>query len=159
MRFILFLLMLGGVIAGCRSAPAERRPADDVSWANEQIDAQRVIKRRLLLADPIERRVEAHLQRDPRVKSARFAIVIPGFGCSGVSDTAPFSFATVVAARQPMTDEEARQLLQEACSAAEASLNLHYSEIVRDGDTWAVRSGSIQPTTQENPDLSALRAD
>lgn len=162
MRSILYLMLLVGMAAGCQSAPEERSPAYDVLLANELIDGQRIIKRQLLLADPIERRIEGHLQRDPRVEAARFAIIIFDFGWSfvrTVSESAPLSFATVITARQCMTDDEARQLLEAACHASGYSLNRHSAALVRDGNTWAVHLGLIQPDAQENPDLSVLRAD
>src|SRR5688500_12447284 len=109
------LLLAWWAGAGCASRPvAEPPPSVDVSWANEQIDVQRIMKRRLLAADPIERAVEAHLTRDPRVEDARFAIVIANFGCDHSSADAFFSFATVVKSREPMTADDVLRLLRDA---------------------------------------------
>ena len=153
---VLVLVVLA--VAGCASpAPAEWRPADQVSWAVEQIEAQRVVKRRLLAADPLERNVEARLAADPRVESARFAILIPGFGGHGVSDDAPFHCAAVLVTRDDaMTEDDVRRLIHDACRAAGGAAQLWFSEVVRDGNTWAVPSGLLYPTQVENPDLSAL---
>lgn len=160
MRLISLGLLLAAV-AGCQRATThtyEYRPADDIASANERIDWARRMKQRLLEVDPIERQIEAHLQQDPRVQSARFAIPV-SFAEFDTSPLPGISFATVFTTHEPITDEQAAELLQAACNAGGMSAELRYLQFDRDGNTWALRNGWINPLAEENPDLSPLRAE
>lgn len=153
MRCLILFTILVALTACESSATVESSPADEIAWANEQIDVQRLTKRWLLIAEPIERQVEAHLNADPRVASARFAIDLKGWGTCGTSADTLF-FTAVVHSRELMDDEAAMQLLDVACATAEASPNT-WCRIDRDGSTWAI-SGFIDPAPRANPDLSVL---
>jgi hypothetical protein len=155
MHFTTCFAILSSILAGCAPPAPQESAANRISWADELIEGQRVIKRRLLIADPIERKIEAHLRRDPRVTSARFATLIPGFGMDGVSDAAPFQFETVVMTRDPMPDADAAELLRAVFESAGAKAGAGTARIVRNGNVWSA-SGTVYPTTKDNPNLSEL---
>jgi hypothetical protein len=168
---LLLLAVCSGAITGCESSDAKQRPpdpADMILYVNQHIDSQRALKRQLLKVDPPERRVESHLKRDPRVEDARFSILIgmmSGWGSmfatpaySGFTDCDAMPFAAVVTTRQAMADDDALRLLRDAFSAAGLKASLSPRDIVRAGNTWAVRWSIVRfAEAAENPDLSTLR--
>ena len=68
------------------------------------------------------------------------------------------TFATVITTREDMTEPQVRQLLRDACAVAGVSMNT-FSPIARDGNTWGMSYGTLNPHGDENPDLSGIRVD
>ena len=62
-------------LAGCGARTVENTPAEDIAWAEQRIEGQHAIKRQLVRADPIERkirrtfaRIRASRQRGSRLR-------------------------------------------------------------------------------------------
>jgi hypothetical protein len=160
MRCLLLALIALATLSGCASHDKPRRPdaITTIRDAQSGIDRQRLIKRRLLEANPIEHAIENYLRADPRIKEARFAILIPDrfFVCIGGMDDS-FTYCVAVTAHEPMSPDDAQKLLLEAFAAAGMRRNYGYDKLVVDGNQWGVRWGTIELREDENPDLSALQ--
>ncbi len=158
MQSILYILIAAGLtaLAGCASQQApEQSSRYQIEWADEIIDAQRIVKRRLLVADPIERAIEKRLIADDRTEAARFAINIPTWPqFDGFSDDAPYHFTCVMTTTVPLSPYEAMQILNDALNASD--LNARIYEQGMDGRTWALW-GTLVRKELENPDLSVLQ--
>lgn len=159
--FALLPLLTFSMFAGCSTSHTRQEswtPAEQLSYAEERILAQRLIKQRLIQADPVERQIEAYLKHDPRVVSARFSIALPEFGTYSPTPE-HFPFVVVVTTHQAMSQDDALTLLGQACASAGYRV-AHWdkSSIVMDKDTWGIRWGTLIPLSAENPDLSALHS-
>lgn len=150
------LLILGLMaFSGCCPQQETQSFHDDIAWANERIDAQRVVKRRLLAADPIERAIEQRLVADERVSSARVAINIPTWPQHhGFSDDAPFFFTCVMTPVAVSPPHDAEQIFMDASGAVDVTADVYSA--IEDAGTWAIE-GTLQRRELENPDLSVLQ--
>ena len=155
MRQRLFLILSLLAFLGCSQRHESRSARDDIAWANEQIDAQRVVKRRLLAADPIERDIEQNLVANDRIISARFAINIPSWPqVNGFPDDAPFFFTCVMTTAESSPPQDAVQILLDILDAADLVARIYQS--FDDAGTCAIE-GSLQRKNLENPNLSVLQ--
>lgn len=149
----MLLLAFALALAACASEPAPANPPGEaIRWANKQIDQQRATKQELLRADPIERRIEAFLNRDPRVKAARFALIVSdGFAPDSFDEH--WSYAAVVECHTAMSEDEASDMVEAALRDAGASAVWDHG-FHGHGNTWS-QQGTLAPAA-ENPDLSPL---
>ena len=154
MRHRLALILSLLFFVGCSQRQDARSAQNEIAWSNEKIDAQRVVKRRLLAADPIERTIEQNLIANDRITSARFAINIPTWPqVDGFSDDAPFFFTCVMTTAESSHAPDAVQILRDTLDAVDLTAQIYQS--FDHAGTYAIK-GSLQRKNLENPDLSVL---
>ena len=154
MHILRFLILSLFASVSCCTQQSPELDKNEIYWADEQIDSQRMLKRRLLTADPIERGIEQQLLDDHRVQTARFAIQINTWlQTFGFSDDQPYTFICVMNLAESSSPQDATQILNDALEVSDMTI-VNSSEF-NDANTWAIR-GSMIPCGLDNPDLSVL---
>ncbi len=156
-RTVLILLAL--TLYGCAQYEHayQQEPGQHIGDAQERITRQRLIKRQLLVADPLERATEQALNNDQRVASARVAFLIADLSCgsSGLVMGHDFTFVAAGTTHEPATDEEVRQFVIDALRVS--GLTANHLDVTVHGHEWAISWGLVNRIEKENPDLSILQ--
>lgn len=149
---IIMALVIAG---GCAPKSYQPSPKAEFRRSNDEITRNRALKRMLIKTHPYEMAVQAALDKDPRIESARFTLPVMGWDHIDLG----IRYDLVLTTKKPVTKDVAVEIILSAFAASDIRVNEN-PKLIQFGDSWStVYWGNICFITKDEiPDMSTIQS-